>query len=196
MQWGFYFDQTRCTGCLTCVVACKDWHDIPAGPANWIRVKTIEEGQFPNLRVSSLFICCYHCAKPNCIKVCPVQAIKKMENGVVMVDRETCMGNDNCKLCLSACPYDAPQFGAEDNAKMQKCDFCIERLEDGKKPICVASCPMRALDAGPIDELKRRYGKFTDAEGFIFSSKLKPSIIFKSKVKPPRSRKAQQKEPK
>jgi anaerobic dimethyl sulfoxide reductase subunit B (iron-sulfur subunit) len=78
-------------------------------------------------------------------------------------------------------PYGAPQFGAEDNAKMQKCDHCLERLLNGSKPICVAACPMRALDAGPIDELLERYGEHREAEGFIFSSELMPSILFKSK---------------
>lgn len=185
MQLKFYFDQTRCTSCFTCIVACKDWHDVAAGPASWIRVKTIEEGQFPKLFVSFLVTHCYHCAEPGCVETCPVQAIKKREeNGVVIVDREACLGKDNCGLCLETCPYDTPQFGAEDNAKMQKCDFCLERLGEGKKPICVAACPMRALDAGPTDELEKRYGKVREAEGFIFSAKLKPSIIFKPKMKP------------
>ena len=44
MQMGFYFDQTLCTGCYTCIVACKDWHDVPAGPASWMRLKTVEKG--------------------------------------------------------------------------------------------------------------------------------------------------------
>ena len=47
MQLGFYFDQTRCTGCHTCNVACKDWHDIDAGPVNWMRVTTIGREGFP-----------------------------------------------------------------------------------------------------------------------------------------------------
>ena len=54
MQMGFYFDQTRCTGCYACVVACKDWHDVPAGPASWRKVATIEEGNFPDLFVAFL----------------------------------------------------------------------------------------------------------------------------------------------
>jgi len=52
MQMGFYFDQTRCIGCFTCIVACKDWHDIPAGPASWRWVHTIEKGKYPELFVS------------------------------------------------------------------------------------------------------------------------------------------------
>ncbi len=184
MGWGFYFDQTRCTNCFACVVACKDWHNVPAGPASWIRVESIEEGWYPNLRVSFLVRCCYHCADPSCVRVCPVRAIKKrQDNGIVVVDQEACLGKDKCRLCSEACPYDAPQFGAEDNAKMQKCDLCLERLLEGLKPICVAACPMRALDAGPIDELISRYSGVKEAEGFVYSFEHKPSIIFKPKIK-------------
>jgi anaerobic dimethyl sulfoxide reductase subunit B (iron-sulfur subunit) len=100
------------------------------------------------------------------------------------VDQESCLGKESCGLCSKECPYDAPQFGAEENAKMQKCDFCVERLTQGLKPICVAACPMRALDAGPLDELMRKYGKVRAAEGFTFSSKIEPSVIFKLKAKP------------
>ena len=181
---GFFFDQTRCTNCLTCVVACKDWHDVPAGPVSWIRVKTIEEGRYPQLHVSFLVQCCYHCAKPSCAEVCPVGAIqKRKDNGIVVVNQETCLGKDGCGLCSKECPYGAPQFGAEENAKMEKCDLCLERLTQGLKPICVAACPMRALDAGPFDQLMMKYGGTRAAEGFFFSSELKPSIIFKLKAK-------------
>lgn len=179
MQLGFYFNQTRCTGCFACIVACKDWHDVPPGPASWMRVKTVEEGRYPDLHVSFLVQTCYHCAEPGCVKACPVHAIRKRDDGIIVVDRETCLGNSSCNLCLEVCPYDAPQFGAEDNAKMQMCDLCLERLENGMKPICVAGCPMRALDAGPIDELAKRYGEVTAADGFVFSAELKPSILFK-----------------
>ena len=37
-QIGLFFDQTRCTGCYACIVACKDWNDVPPGPASWMRV--------------------------------------------------------------------------------------------------------------------------------------------------------------
>ena len=179
MQMGFYFDQTRCTGCYTCVVACKDWHDVPAGPASWQRVATIEEGDYPDLFVAFLVASCYHCADPACIAACPANAIsKRAEDGVVLVDRDRCLGNDNCDMCLEACPYHSPQFGAEENAKMQMCDFCTDRLSEGKKPVCVAACPMRALDAGPIDELAVTYGSDHQAAGFVYSDEVKPSVVF------------------
>ncbi len=179
MQMGFYFNQSRCTGCYTCIVACKDWHDVPAGPANWIRVATLEKGKYPNVSVSFMFLTCYHCAEPLCISACPVDAIaKSKENGIVEVDTEKCLGKDACALCRQACPYGAPQFGAEENAKMQKCNFCVDRLMENKEPICVAACPLRALDARPLDNLKARYGSGKEAEGFVYSLETKPSIIF------------------
>ena len=184
MQLAFYFDQTRCTGCYTCVVACKDWHDVPAGPASWRRVLTIEQGKYPNPFVAFLTTACYHCAEPACIPACPAKAIsKREEDGIVVVEREACLGQDDCGLCLEACPYKAPQFGAEPNAKVQMCNLCIERWPEGKKPICVAGCPTRALDAGPIEEMKARYGKTHQAVGFIYDKKLQPSVLFKPKAK-------------
>jgi len=81
-------------GYFACVVACKDWHDVPAGPASWLRVKTIENGKYPSLFVAFLPMMCYHCLKP----ACPVNAITKRENdGIVTVDRETCLGKDTGK---------------------------------------------------------------------------------------------------
>jgi len=183
MQLAFYIDQTRCTGCYTCVVACKDWHDVPAGPASWVRLVTIERGKYPNPFLAYLPSPCYHCAEPACISACPVNAITKREqDGVVVVDGETCLGKDNCQLCLEVCTYDAPQFGAEENAKMQKCDFCIDRWPEDKKPICVDACPMRALDAGQVDEMQTKYGEVKEAAGFAYSDELRPSVVFKPKV--------------
>ena len=182
-QIGFYFNQSRCTGCYTCIVACKDWHDVPAGPASWIRVITNEGGKFPNPTLSYLFSTCFHCANPPCIRACPVGAItKREEDGLVVVDREICLGNVSCgSLCLETCPHDAPQFGAEPEAKMQKCNLCLERRSEGKQAICVEACPMRALDSGPLDELRARYGDRREAEGFVYSENVTPSVVFKAK---------------
>lgn len=182
-QIGFYFDQSRCIGCYTCSVACKDWHDIAAGPVNWRQVKLIEKGKFPNLFIAYLSIACNHCENPPCIRVCPADAIlKRKSDGIVIVDQEKCIGSKECgMLCLKACPWDCPQFNSEENAKMQKCDFCVERLEQGQNPICVEACPMYALDSGPLEQLKEKYGNIGNAEGFSYSGKFKPSIIFKLK---------------
>lgn len=183
MQLYFYLDQTRCTGCETCVVACKDWNDVPAGPARWIRVTTIERGKYPDVFVTFLTTLCYHCVHPPCVSACPAGAItKRTTDGIVVVNTKQCLGKDNCDMCLQVCPYAAPQFGAEKNAKMQKCDFCIERWGQGKKPICVDGCPMRALDAGTEDELKAKYGDSREATGFVYWVETCPCVIFRPKL--------------
>ena len=106
-QIGFYFDQTRCTGCYTCSVACKDWHDIDAGPISWLRVNVIEKGKFPNPFVAFQATFCYHCANPPCALACPAGAItKRKSDGIVVVDQQKCLGNKECHtLCLNACPW-------------------------------------------------------------------------------------------
>ncbi len=97
MQLAFYFDQTSCMGCYTCVVACKDWHDVPPGIAAWRRVLLLEGGKFPNPFAARLSTSCYHCAEPACVYACPADAIsKREEDGIVVVDQEKCRGRDHC----------------------------------------------------------------------------------------------------
>ena len=182
-QIGFYFDQTRCTGCYTCAVACKDWHNIDAGPVNWMQIHIIENGKFPNLFVAYMALPCFQCGNPPCVLACPVEAIMKREpDGIVIVDQEKCLGNREChSLCFNACPWDVPQFSHDENAKMQKCNLCLDRLEQGQQAICVEACPMYALDVGPMDQLKAKYGDVVEAEGFSYSERFKPSVTFKPK---------------
>lgn len=78
----------------------------------------------------------------------------KNENGLVTVDETKCVG---CRYCEWSCPYGAPQYDPE-LKHMTKCDGCIDRLAKGEQPLCVISCPLRALDFGPIDELRAKYG--------------------------------------
>ncbi len=202
MQLAFYFDQSRCQGCNTCVVACKDWNGVQPGPARWRRLSVKENGTFPKLSVFNLVMSCNHCANPSCVPACPVGAIyKRPEDGIVIVNRDKCQ---NIRACLAACPFSAPQFG--DNSSepvkqpswavihpMQKCTFCWDRWAVGKKPSCVDSCPQRALDAGPIDELMAKYPDAVRVvQGFPDSTRDSagnplatgdtiPSILFKPK---------------
>jgi len=183
MQVGFYFDQTRCTGCGACQVACKDWHDVPAGPEKWARMLYREKGMFPRIFVSYLPTMCWHCHDPVCVPVCPVKAITKREkDGIVVTDSDVCVGKESCGAkCLKACPYDAPQFTAPPEAKMRKCNFCLDRWQEGKLPVCVEACPTRALDAGELETLKGRYGNGKEAEAFTYSERVKPAVIFRKK---------------
>jgi anaerobic dimethyl sulfoxide reductase subunit B (iron-sulfur subunit) len=151
-----------------------------------MRVFYTEKGKCPDVFVSYLIGPCWHCLEPVCVPACPAKAImKRAEDGIVLVDSRMCLGNEECdEACLKACPYDAPQFGPEKGSKMRKCHYCLDRFEQGKWPNCIEACPVRALDAGPLEELEKKYGTIKEAEGFKFSSRAKPAVVFKPKRRP------------
>lgn len=152
---GWILDLTKCTGCHTCEVACKSENNtrplaspltlaspFSARQTNWRRVLEVESGRFPNARRAFYSMSCNHCDEPACLKACPVRAISKRESdGIVLIDQDTCIG---CKYCAAACPYNAPQFN-EDSGKMEKCTFCVHRIDAGLEPACVTACIGRAL---------------------------------------------------
>ncbi|MCX8045115.1 MAG: 4Fe-4S dicluster domain-containing protein [Desulfobacterota bacterium] len=179
-QIGFYFDQTRCTGCYACVIACRDWHDIRDTKVQWRSVIAHEWGKYPDVGLAYASLSCMHCSQPACRDVCPVSAIRKRDSdGVVLVDRDLCLGGKACGKCREACPYEIPQFGTGDDDRMQKCTFCVDRIDTGEQPVCVLACPMYALDWGPIDELRRKYGTVQHIYGFSLASEAQPSIVLK-----------------
>jgi len=119
MQVGFYFDQTRCDGCFACIVACKDWNDVDAGPASWRRVITIEKGKYPDLFVAFLSIACYHCAEPACVDACPFGAIQLDPEGNPL-KCDLCGG---APMCAQYCPVEAiewvKKYSVGENAGMK-----------------------------------------------------------------------------
>lgn len=177
-QYGFFFDQSRCSSCRACAAACKDWHGLPPGPLKYLRIYEYEKGSFPNVRIHSQWIPCYHCEKPVCLDACPTQAIyKEPKYGAVLIDSEKC---DGCRLCYNACPYGAPVFENDEiSAKAQKCDLCLDRLERGGQPVCVLACPNRALDFGPWNTLTMKYGDRKDLEDMPATRITKPAVVFK-----------------
>lgn len=122
------FTKKNCMGCHACEVACKQEHGLGVGPR---LVRVIEK--------SSDFIpvYCHHCAKAPCKEACAVEAISRNEQGIVLIDNDLCIG---CRECIDACPFGAMQF--EDKLEIAiKCDLCIERLLDDKRPACMSVCP-------------------------------------------------------
>ena len=177
-QYGFFFDQSRCTGCRACSIACKGWYDIAPGPLKYMRVFQWEQGAFPNLRLGLLAVNCYHCENPVCLPACDNGAIFKEEKyGAVLVDQEHCQGD---RKCWEACPYGAIVYASDDpSEKAHKCTMCIDRLEDGLAPICVLSCSLRALDFGPVEELREKYGQLDTLEGLPAGDLTRPAAVFK-----------------
>ena len=177
-QYGFFIDLSRCTGCNACVIACKQWHDIAPGPVKWLRVYQWETGAFPSIKLHMLPIMCFHCENPVCVKACPNEAIYKEDKyGAVLIDPDKCTGE---RTCWQACPYGTPQFeGDAPGMKMSKCNMCIDRLENGLKPICVLSCSLRALEFGPLDELREKYGRLSQLEYLPRAPIARPAVVFK-----------------
>jgi anaerobic dimethyl sulfoxide reductase subunit B len=181
-QLGFYFNQTECTGCKACQIACKDKNELPVGVI-WRRVAeysgggwsqdTFEDTFTPNVFTYYTSVACNHCDDPICVRVCPSQAMSKGEDGIVTVDANTCIG---CKYCAWACPYGAPQFNP-DKGVMTKCNFCEDFLAEGRDPACVAACPSRVLHFGEIDDLRKKYGDAADIEPLPDPAITKPNFV-------------------
>ncbi|MBR5259705.1 MAG: 4Fe-4S dicluster domain-containing protein [Eggerthellaceae bacterium] len=180
-QYGFFFDQSRCNNCHVCSIACRDWNGIEPGPVKWVRMMQWEKGAFPVPAMHTLFATCYHCENPVCVDACTNGALfKEDEFGAVLLDEDKCRG---CRQCWLACPYGAPQYA--DNAigtPMSKCTMCYDKLVQGELPVCVASCPQRALDFGPLEEMEERYGSVHELEDMPDGSVVKPAVVFKPRA--------------
>jgi molybdopterin-containing oxidoreductase family iron-sulfur binding subunit len=157
-QWAFVIDLRRCDGCEKCRKACQETHHLPE-QQTWIKVyeQVSPTGQYyymPRL--------CMHCAKPPCVRVCPVGATYANKEGVVLVNQNICIG---CRACMAACPYEARYFNWEDPPKVPslreqpmpefpvpqqvgtvgKCILCVHYVDVGRLPACVEACTMGAL---------------------------------------------------
>jgi formate dehydrogenase iron-sulfur subunit len=176
----FYCDEKRCIDCNGCVVACKEAHEIPVG-VNRRRVVTINEGIVGE--ETSLSVACMHCSDAPCQQICPTDCFYIRTDGVVLHDKNKCIG---CSYCLFACPFGAPQFPKHGafgtKGKMDKCTFCAggpdethsheemerygqNRMAEGKPPMCASMCSTKALLAGDSDEISRIFLSRVVAKG-------------------------------
>jgi DMSO reductase iron-sulfur subunit len=174
-RYGWLLDAKRCIECRACESACKQWNQVETGVnIRYRRVRTIESGTFAAPSAVALSIACNHCMDASCIKVCPVKAISRRPDGLILIDQKTCVG---CGMCVKFCPYGAPQFNAGAR-KMQKCTGCYDRVDAGLAPACAALCPTQALQWGDWESISQQG---TDhVNGFSDPSFTKPAIRFLS----------------
>ena len=160
--WCMVIDLRTCDGCEMCTRSCQQRHNLRE-EQTWIKVYTMENdagGTYPMPRP------CMMCEDPPCLKVCPVGATLRTDEGLVLVDTDTCVGS---RACMAACPYEAryfnwteplpakrmpmpssPQMPVAKKGTVGKCVLCADRLPQGELPACVSGCAMGVLYIGDL----------------------------------------------
>ena len=180
VRWGMLVDLNKCASdCDACVTACDKENGLPAGKtatsAQWIRKVELKDMRG---HARSVPMMCQHCAEPPCVDVCPTGASFKRADGIVLVDRHTCIG---CRYCMMACPYGARSFVHEPTTAqkpevprgkgcVESCTLCVHRIDRDGRPACVEACEAtgnRALLFGdlndPNSEIAKRVAGFGGA---------------------------------
>lgn len=177
-------DLARCKNLKKCQAACNHMHQVHPGQ-NWIKVLGMEDGEHtaPYWQPTT----CMHCDEPPCVKVCPVDATFKRQDGLVLIDSDRCIG---CRFCMASCPYSTRVFNWEEpvltaavvqqsyscetstpqkRGTVGKCDFCPDMTRKGELPHCVSACPNGVFMFGDLNEDSVSNG----AETFRFSELIK-----------------------
>lgn len=141
----FFLDPNRCIGCESCVQACSEC-DTHKGHS-MIHLEQVNRYESPQ----TVPVVCMHCDSPTCAEVCPADAIKRTEDGVVQTARKPrCIA---CSNCVLACPFGVPKMNTSFEL-MMKCDMCYDRTSEGKRPMCATVCPSQALFFGTHAEIQ------------------------------------------
>ena len=164
----FVIDQSRCIGCEACVQACEECGTHRG--QSLIHLERIDR----TTSTQTAPMVCMHCEDPTCAQVCPADAIKQNEDGVVQSAlKPRCIG---CSNCVLACPFGVPKYVA-DFDQMMKCDMCTDRTSEGYAPMCASVCPSEALWYGTPEEFHaRRRGSLVD--GWLFGRQAVTTKVF------------------
>lgn len=177
-------DLSRCKNLKKCQEACNHSHHIHPDQ-NWIKVHAMQDADHAAPYWQPTI--CLHCDEPPCVKVCPVDATFKRQDGIVLIDSDRCIG---CRFCMAACPYSTRVFNWEEpelpesiahqhyssessvpqkKGTVGKCDFCPDMTRQGELPHCVSACPNGVFMFGDMNEDSVTNG----AETFRFSELIK-----------------------
>ncbi len=166
-QFVMVIDLSRCKNLKKCQSACNKMHWVGEGQ-NWIKVYSMQDAEHtaPYWQPTN----CMHCDEPPCVKVCPVDATFKRQDGIVLIDNERCIG---CRFCMAACPYSTRVFNWEKPVipkesidqsyspetscppkigTVGKCDFCPDMVRNNQLPHCVSACPNGVFFFGDMNE--------------------------------------------
>jgi Fe-S-cluster-containing dehydrogenase component len=166
-RYGMIVDLNKCTGCMTCVLACKQ-ENLTGPGVFWNKILEIENETFDY--IAYVRNACMHCDNPPCVDACPSKAISRRSDGIVLIDQQKCNGQ---RECIEACPYgvisvnpNADYFPGQKlpfetspegyrlqiPGKASKCTMCAHRIDKGELPVCVESCQSEALIFGDLDD--------------------------------------------
>ncbi len=163
-------DVSKCTACRGCQVACKQWNDLPADTpttrggyehppdlsySTRTRIRFFEHERADGLAWYFVNQRCLHCTEAACVKSCEPKALKHDEMGFVSYEKDLCIG---CGYCGETCPFGIPRLSEagiifSETRKMNKCDFCADRVTNGLQPACANTCPTGAILFGTREEL-------------------------------------------
>ena len=154
----FVIDQSRCIGCKACEQACAECGTHRGH--SMIHLDFVDRGA----STQTVPMVCMHCADPTCAQVCPADAIKQNEEGIVQSAlKPRCIA---CANCVLACPFGVPKLMLE-LEQMMKCDMCFDRTSHDLAPMCASVCPSQALWFGTAEEYAaERRGLLNDSFTF------------------------------
>ena len=188
VRWGMVVDATRCvSGCEACVNACAPEHGIemtarPEIDAQWIRKGDLIDED--SGREISLPVMCQHCEEAPCVAVCPTGASFRREDGIVLVNKHTCIG---CRYCMMACPYMARSFihinlvgqrthSPRGKGTVESCTFCVHRVDRDREPACVEACTEAGHQALLFGDLSDNEGELAKRLGEVQRQQLRSDL--------------------
>ena len=229
-KWGMTIDLNSCNGCGSCTIACQSENNIPTvgkkyvlqgREMHWIRVDRYYKGEPDNPSALHQPIVCMHCDNAPCETVCPVLATVHSDEGTNDMIYNRCVGT---RYCSNNCPYKVRRFNWFDYTKkmgekplnlvlnpdvtirnrgvMEKCTFCIQRIQEGKarakkenralkdgdiKTACQQSCPAEAIQFGDLNDPQSKVSKaFHTPNSYSlldYMLNTKPAVKYQTKIR-------------
>ncbi|MBF0422501.1 MAG: 4Fe-4S dicluster domain-containing protein [Magnetococcales bacterium] len=198
-RWAMLIDTNQCDpSCTSCMKACRVENNVPLfgdpkRDIHWIRKVELrpKDGKGPD---RSLPMLCNHCENPPCVHVCPTQASFIRKDGLVLIDMHRCIG---CRYCMIACPYKArslvynePPESASHNRKVprramgvvEKCTFCVHRLDEGGQPACVEACSNEGKGGMLFGDVNDPNSAISQKLHQVLSTTIRPDLGLKPRV--------------